>query len=95
MRNGNYETFWSSLTTTQSFDELVKRKLVSITSQWLLLRCQLMHPTDQDDSTKASKFTASADMEWETNEFDIFPNLELIGVGVGIWGSIFSLTLTP
>ena len=77
VRNDNYETIWTPLIATQPFDELVKRKLISIISQWLLLCCQLMHPADQDVSTKASKFTASVDMEWETNEFDIFRNPNL------------------
>ena len=63
VRNDNNETICSSLTTTQPLDELVKRKLTSITSQCFLLHYQLMHPADQVVSTEASKFTASVDIE--------------------------------
>ena len=43
---------WTFLTILTFFDELIKRRLIIITGQWILLHCQLIYQANQDISTK-------------------------------------------
>jgi len=64
------------------FETFVKRRLVSITSQWLLLNCQLMHPADRHVSTKANRSICwYEDRKQMNSTFSLLWNIPCVGCG--------------